>query len=91
MDLARSFCSYIKHGERGKLQRRAIASANMILRMFLFIVEDFHLKLSKLMPGSTIGVGGEKKKKRISINLQSTILNNASMEFHTQSTQDATK
>lgn len=39
MDLSRSFCSYIKHGERGKLQRRAIASANMILRMFFMIVE----------------------------------------------------
>lgn len=61
MDLARSFCSYIKHGERAKLNRRAIASANPILRMFLYAIEEFHLRLSKLMLGSTIGVGGEEK------------------------------
>lgn len=40
LDLARSFCSYIKHGERGKKDRRAIASANPILRMFLHIIES---------------------------------------------------
>lgn len=90
-DLARSFCSYIKHGERGKLQRRAIASANMILRMFLMIVEEFHLQLSKLMEGSTIGIGGEEKKKRISVNLQRARLNNPSMIGSAQATEDATK
>lgn len=31
LDLTRSFCSYIKHGERGKVDRRAIASAIPIL------------------------------------------------------------
>lgn len=91
MDLARSFCSYIKHGERGKLQRRAIASANMILRMFLMIVEEFHLQLSKLMEGSTIGIGGEEKKKRISVNLQRARLNHPSMIGSAQATEDATK
>lgn len=33
MDCMRDFCSYIKHGERGKLKRRAIASAGMAMRM----------------------------------------------------------
>lgn len=79
MDLARSFCSYIKHGERAKLNRRAIASANPILRMFLYAIEEFHLRLSKLMVGSTIGVGGEEKKKRISLSMQTAMVNHPDM------------
>lgn len=90
MDLARSFCSYIKHGERAKLNRRAIASANPILRMFLYAIEEFHLRLSKLMVGSTIGVGGEEKKKRISLSMQTAMVNHPDMADH-QSTQDAQK
>jgi hypothetical protein len=38
------FASYMKHKERGKLERRAIASANMGLRMFLHIIEDPRLQ-----------------------------------------------
>lgn len=91
MDLARSFCSYIKHGERGKLKRRAIASANIILRMFLFIIEDFHLRLSKRMAGSTIAIGGEEKKQKITLSMHSAILENQEMTKRVQATQDATK
>lgn len=91
MDLARSFCSYIKHGERGKLKRRAIVSANTILRMFLFIIEDFHLRLSKRMAGSTIAIGGEEKKQKITLSMQSAILENQEMTKRVQATQDATK
>lgn len=91
MDLARSFCSYIKHGERAKLNRRAIASANPILRMFLYAIGEFHLRLSKLMVGSTNGVGGEEKKKRISLSMQTAMVNHPDMTDRVQSTQDAQK
>lgn len=62
-NLAREFCSYIKHGERAKLQRRAIASPNMIKRMLLKIIEQFHLDSGKVIEGSTISIGEEKKPK----------------------------
>lgn len=62
---ATSFCAYLKSKERGKLERRAIASANMVLRAHLHIVEKFHLLLSTKLPGSVIGVGGEEKKNKI--------------------------
>lgn len=91
MDLARSFCSYIKHGERGKLKRRAKASANIVLRMFLYIIEDFHLRLSERMAGSTIAIGGEEKKQKITLSTQSAILENQEMTKRVQATQDATK
>lgn len=91
MDLARSFCSYIKHGERAKLQRRAIASANIILRVFLYAIEEMHLSLSKEMFGSTIGVGAEEKKRRITTTMQSGLINHPDMTHQAQSTQDATK
>lgn len=58
LDYARSFCSYINYGERGKLTRRAIASPNVVLRMHLHIIEEFHLKLSKDKKGSTIAIEG---------------------------------
>lgn len=41
MNYSRSFCSYIKHAERGKLNRRTIASANMNLRNLLKTVGTF--------------------------------------------------
>jgi len=63
--LARSFCSSLKHLERGKKARRAIASPSMFLRMMLHIVEDFHLELGKVIEGSTISIGGEAKKVKI--------------------------
>nr|UUT42619.1 MAG: polymerase PB1 [Orthomyxoviridae sp.] len=62
---ATSFCAYLKSKERGKLERRAIASANMVLRAHLHIVEKFHLLISQTLPGSVIGVGGEEKKNKI--------------------------
>lgn len=48
----------------------------MIMRVLLFAIEDMHLQLSKLVPGSTIGVGGEEKKLRISTSMQAAILTN---------------
>lgn len=65
MDLATGFASYLKHKERGKKDGRAIASANMIMRMFLHITEDFHLTLSDNTTGPTISKGGEDKKRCI--------------------------
>lgn len=89
-NLASEFCSYIKHGERAKLKRRAIASPNMIKRMFFKIIEQFHLDLSKDLQGSTISIGGEEKKRKIVTNLSSaTTL--APTKIKKQATQDATK
>nr|APG77865.1 polymerase PB1 [Beihai orthomyxo-like virus 1] len=65
MEWACSFCSYLKSKERSKLRRRAIASPNMILRMFFLAIEEFHLKLGKIIEGSTISIGGEEKKAKI--------------------------
>ena len=45
--LLRRFASYIKHNERAKKDRRVISSAGMGLRMFLYIIEEFHLELAK--------------------------------------------
>lgn len=64
-DLSRAFCAYIKHGERAKLKRRAIASPNVIKRMIFKIIEQFHLDIGKDLKGSTISIGGEEKKKKI--------------------------
>lgn len=91
MKMARSFTSYIKHGERAKLTRRAIAPANVILRMFLHIVEEFHLTLSKSIQGSTIVLGGEEKKRKIFTSLQSASLQHMEFKYRLQATQDATK
>lgn len=60
LDLARSFCSYVRHGERGKLDRRAIASVNP--RLFFHIIESFHLELGKHMDPK-YPCGDEKRKK----------------------------
>uniref|UniRef100_A0A8D8ZDC7 RNA-directed RNA polymerase catalytic subunit n=2 Tax=Cacopsylla melanoneura TaxID=428564 RepID=A0A8D8ZDC7_9HEMI len=88
----RSFCSYIKHGERAKLKRRAIASANIILRMYLYIIEEFHLKLGKRIAGSTISIGGEEKKRKITTELCNEEARSAGIRnLMCQSTQDATK
>lgn len=43
------------------------------------------------MDGSTIGIGGEEKKKRIGVRLQRARLNNQSMIGGAQATEDATK
>lgn len=85
------FCGYIKHGERAKLERRAIASPNIIKRMFLLIIEDFHLKLGKALPGSTISIGGEEKKLKIITDLDASKLRTLNLAFVKQATQDATK
>ncbi|URQ09139.1 replicase PB1 [Halyomorpha halys orthomyxo-like virus 1] len=91
IEILRSFCSYIKHGERGKRERRAIASANIGLRMFFHIIEDFHLRLGKILSGSTISIGGEEKKVKITTNLNAATLTSHENNYKLQATQDATK
>uniref|UniRef100_A0AAT9JFP7 RNA-directed RNA polymerase catalytic subunit n=1 Tax=Cryptocercus meridianus orthomyxovirus 1 TaxID=3133492 RepID=A0AAT9JFP7_9ORTO len=90
LDLIRSFCGYNKSGERAHLKRRAIASPSIGMRAFLYIVEDFHLKLGKKIEGSTISIGGDEKKMKII-----GTMNSAKVDPHSkvilQSTQDATK
>lgn len=90
LDLIRSFCSYIKHGERGHLNRRAIASPNVFLRALFFIVENFHLKLGKQVDGSTISIGGELKKAKIASTMNSCRID-ANSYYVLQATQDASK
>lgn len=91
-DYARSFCSYIKHAERGKKDRRAIASGSMAMRAHLKVIEEFHLRLSKLVPGSTISIGGEEKKKKIINELQmSSLKEGFATCYSLQATEDATK
>lgn len=90
-DYSRQFCGYIKHGERAKLERRAIASPNIIKRMFLLIIEDFHLNLGKQLKGSTISIGGEEKKMKIINDLDATKLRTLAPSHVKQATQDATK
>lgn len=87
--LASTFCSYIKHGERGKLKRRAIDSPNIILRAYFNIIEYFHLELGKLLPGTTISIGGDEKKQKIM--KQVNTVSGMSRKFMFTATQDATK
>ncbi|AIY25030.1 polymerase basic 1 protein [Wellfleet Bay virus] len=89
MGWSTAFCSYLKSKERGKLKRRAIASANPILRMYLWVVEEFHLELGRRseIESSTISIGGEEKKAKIITTLDSLLIG----EANTQATEDATK
>lgn len=59
--------------------------------MFLKIIENFHLELSKHIEESTISIGGEEKKAKITQNLNTTTLPGQSQEGLLQATQDATK
>nr|QWC36487.1 PB1 [Bemisia tabaci Quaranja-like virus 1] len=86
-DIATEFCSYLKTKERSKLKRRAICSANMILRMYFDIIENFHLELSKVIKGSTIALGGIEKQKAIEIGLNTMDPG----EYNILATEDATK
>nr|QPZ88437.1 putative polymerase PB1 [Soybean thrips quaranja-like virus 3] len=91
-DYMRSFCSYIKHAERNRKDRRAIASGSPPLRLHLKTVEDFSLELSKHIDGSTISIGGEEKKKKIISELQNTDLDvPLASKMSLQATEDATK
>lgn len=91
VDWARSFASYIKHKERGRMSTRAIASPNMILRGFLAIIERAHLDLSKRVPSSTISQGGEEKKAKIIGCLNAAQIMGSSNPAGMQGTEDATK
>lgn len=90
-ELACRFASYIKHKERGKKDRRAIASGTMFIRAFLHIMEMNSLKLSEHLPGSTISIGGEEKKAKITNNLEECMLSEGIATHICQGTEDATK
>nr|DBA44339.1 TPA_asm: polymerase PB1 [Diachasmavirus orthomyxi] len=91
IDTYSKFESYLKTKERGKLEKRAIASPNMFFRALLKIVEDMHLELGKKIPGSTISIGGDEKKRKITMNLLETDLETGPAPFSVQGTEDATK
>lgn len=90
LDLFRSFCSYLKHGERAHLKRRAIASPSIPNRCLLLIAEELHLKLGKVVTGSTISIGGEEKKMKI-IETMDKPTDLPHPYITKQATQDATK
>lgn len=92
MGYARSFCSYIKQGERGRQTRRAISSANVLLRMFLYATEHFHLELAKDVAGNTISIGGQEKMNKIESTLAAASLPSQVGNLFVQlATEDATK
>lgn len=90
MNLIRSYCGYNKCGERAHLKRRAIASPSIPMRALLLIVEEFHLKLGKVIPGSTISIGGDEKKMKIVETMLSSVVD-PNARYSLQATQDATK
>nr|CAI5819418.1 unnamed protein product [Callosobruchus analis] len=90
LKVASRFASYIKHKERGKLERRAIASANMIMRMPLYITEFFNLAIGKKIPASSISIGGEDKRK-ITEALSAVGGQGIEQPLMFQGTEDATK
>nr|QGA70921.1 RNA-dependent RNA polymerase [Wuhan Mosquito Virus 4] len=90
LGLARSFCTYLKHSERAHLQRRAIASPNIVKRAFLHIIEKVHLALGEELEGSTISIGGERKKDKI-VSTMNKLATNDAVFLKKQATEDATK
>lgn len=70
-----------------KEERRAICSAGV----FLKTIEDFHLLISKDVKGSTISIGREMKKMKISNHLTVRTLSSGTAKAVTQGTEDATK
>ncbi|CAB3232779.1 unnamed protein product [Arctia plantaginis] len=90
-DYSRSFYSYIKHVERGKLDRRAIASGSIVIRLQLKIIEEFHLYMAKSLPGSTISIGGEEKKKIMNELQMSSLKEGFRTSYSLQGTEDASK
>lgn len=91
IDIMTSFEGYLKSMERAHKDRRAIASPNMFLRMFLNIIEDFHLELGKVIEGSTISIRGERKKMKISATLNGVSITSTPNPKIIQGTEDATK
>lgn len=63
----------------------------MMLRVFLKIVEEFHLNFGTAIPGSTISIGGEEEKKKIITELKSLAECASEGERRLQGTEDATK
>ncbi|KAL1463811.1 hypothetical protein WDU94_015520 [Cyamophila willieti] len=60
--------------------------------MYLHIFEDFYLAIGREISGSTISIGGEEKKKKITTELcQAETVARGVREYKLQSTQDATK
>ncbi|KAL1516115.1 hypothetical protein ABEB36_000038 [Hypothenemus hampei] len=59
--------------------------------MFLTIIEEFHLELGKIIEGSTISIGGERKKQKISATLNIATITSTPFPKILQGTEDATK
>ncbi|BBD20265.1 polymerase basic subunit 1 [Oz virus] len=60
-----------KHLERGRLNRRTIATPSMLARGFVKVVEDAARVLLEAMPSSGVPVGGEEKLAKLSSKLES--------------------
>lgn len=74
------------------MDRRAIASGSIVMKLHLKIIEEFHLKMAKTLPGSTIIIGEEKKKRKIITELQMSSLKEGFIESYSlQGTEDASK
>lgn len=59
--------------------------------MFLFLIEEFHLRLGKVISGATISIGGEQKKAKIINQINSTTLDAGIPGGTCQGTEDASK
>nr|QOQ34668.1 PB1 protein [Thogotovirus dhoriense] len=59
-----------KHLERGRLNRRTIATPSMLARGFVKIVEDAARVLLECLPSSGVPVGGEEKLAKLSSKLE---------------------
>nr|UUT42632.1 MAG: polymerase PB1 [Orthomyxoviridae sp.] len=60
-----------KHLERGRLNRRTIATPSMLVRGFVKVVEDAARVLLECLPSSGVPVGGEEKLAKLSSKLES--------------------
>uniref|UniRef100_A0A140H4W7 RNA-directed RNA polymerase catalytic subunit n=1 Tax=Bourbon virus TaxID=1618189 RepID=A0A140H4W7_9ORTO len=59
-----------KHLERGRLNRRTIATPSMLVRGFVKVVEDAARVLLECLPSSGVPVGGEEKLAKLSSKLE---------------------
>nr|UUT42627.1 MAG: polymerase PB1 [Thogotovirus thogotoense] len=75
-DQMRTLNTMWKHLERGRLNRRTIATPSMLIRGFVKIVEDAAREILENIPTSGVPVGGEEKLAKLA----------SKQTFHTQVT-----
>nr|BAV18492.1 polymerase 1 [Influenza C virus (C/California/78)] len=80
-----------KDGERGKLQRRAIATPGMIVRPFSKIVETVAQKICEKLKESGLPVGGNEKKAKLKTTVTSLNARMNSDQFAVNITGDNSK